>query len=89
MAKSKTQSAIDASTKKKDCPFASVEEFMAVAKPIALVVDGQAKAANVKAFSSGSFGWFMNDKVTLMIDGKPTKCQCNFNIVVVGSKPNE
>lgn len=39
-----------------------------------------------KDFTSGAFGFFNNEKVTLMIDGIPVKFQANFQLVAVGSK---
>jgi hypothetical protein len=37
-------------------------------------------------FSTGSLGWYANDKVTLMIDGIPVKAQVAITVTVVNSK---
>ncbi len=42
--------------------------------------------ADVKQFSTGSFGWYMNSKTTVMIDGKAVSVQIGMNLTVVGSK---
>jgi hypothetical protein len=39
-----------------------------------------------KDFSSGAFGYFNNEKVTLVINGIPVKFQANIQLVAVGSK---
>lgn len=39
-----------------------------------------------KDFASTAFGFFNNDKVTLVINGVPVKFQANFQLVAVGSK---
>jgi len=35
---------------------------------------------------AGSFGWYNNDKVELLVNGKLVKCQLGLSITVVGSK---
>jgi len=42
--------------------------------------------AEVKTFSTGSFGWYMNGKTVVTIDGKPVSVQIGMNLTVVGSK---
>lgn len=69
------------------CPVTKAQ-FLASAKPLAVNIDGQIKSADVKEFSSGSFGFFLGDKVTLNIGGTPVKCQVTCSIVAVGSKPS-
>jgi hypothetical protein len=44
------------------------------------------QAAVLREFSSGSLGWYAGEKITLMIDGMPVKCQVGVNITIVGSK---
>lgn len=70
---------------KTECPF-TLEAFLQKARTLALMVDGQPKAMAVKDFKTGSFGWFTNEKITLVVDGKSLRCQMNFSIVAVGSK---
>lgn len=43
--------------------------------------------AEKREFSTGSVGWNGNGKVTLMVDGKPVRCQVSLNVTVIGSKP--
>lgn len=75
-----------ASASTKSCPVTK-DQFLKKAKPLAINIDGQLRSADIKEFSSGSFGFYMGDKVTLEIDGVPVKFQCSMNLVAVGSKP--
>ena len=45
--------------------------------------------ADPKSFKSGSYGFFLNDKITIEIDGKPVKLQANIVLTVANSKPKE
>jgi hypothetical protein len=45
--------------------------------------------AEVKQFSTGSFGWYMNGKTVVTVDGKPVSVQIGMNLTVVGSKDAE
>jgi hypothetical protein len=45
--------------------------------------------ADPKTFSTGSFGWYMNGKTTITVDGKPLPVQVGLNLTVVGSKDAE
>ena len=38
--------------------------------PEGRVINGQDMLAEVKAFSTGSFGWYLNGKTTILVDGK-------------------
>jgi hypothetical protein len=42
--------------------------------------------AEVKQFSTGSFGWYMNGKTVVTVDGKTVSVQIGMNMTVVGSK---
>ena len=42
--------------------------------------------AEVKAFSTGSFGWYLNGKTAIEVDGKVVSVQIGMNMTVVGSK---
>lgn len=68
------------------CPITK-EAFAEKANPIAVVINGETKVATPKEFASGSFGYFFNEKVVVMIDGVPVKLQANVILTVVGSKP--
>lgn len=39
-----------------------------------------------RSFSTGSFGYYTNDKITVMIGGIPTLCQVGLTVTVVNSK---
>jgi hypothetical protein len=64
----------------------SKSQFLAKAEPMKISIQGQDMLAEVKAFSTGSFGWYLNGKTTVMVDGKPLSIQIGMNLTVVGSK---
>ena len=64
----------------------SLKQFQEKAEPLKVVINGQEMVADVKAFSTGSFGWNINGKMTLTVDGKPLSVQIGMNMTVVGSK---
>ena len=68
------------------CPV-SVEEFMQGAQSFTIqLADGAAVLLKPKRFSTGSFGWFANDKVLMDVEGTPVKVQANLLLTVIGSK---
>lgn len=81
MAKSKTPAAKENTSK---CPI--TREQFADAKPLVIEIDGKQVVAPRKDFSSGSFGWYANEKVVVTVDGTPVKVQANISLVVVSSK---
>jgi len=70
---------------KSSCPV-SQSQFLAKAEPLKITINGQEMLAEVKAFSTGSFGWYLNGKSTVSVDGKPVSIQIGMNLTVVGSK---
>jgi len=70
---------------KTTCPFTK-SEFMDKAKAIKVEVGGVPMHAEPKAFSTGSFGWYLSGKATLMVDGQPVQVQVGANLAVIGSK---
>jgi len=64
----------------------SLKQFQEKAEPLKVVINGQEMLAEVKAFSTGSFGWNINGKMTITVDGKPLSVQIGMNMTVVGSK---
>jgi hypothetical protein len=70
---------------KSPCPV-SLSQFLEKAEPLKVVINGQEQLAEVKSFSTGSFGWYINGKTTVMVDGKPLSVQIGMNLTVVGSK---
>ena len=73
---------------KSPCPL-SKTQFIEKAEPVKLVINGQELVADKRDFSTGSFGWYYNGKVTVTVDGKPLSVQVGLNLTVVGSKEAE
>ena len=73
---------------KSPCPV-SLSQFLEKAEPLKVIINGQEMLAEVKAFSTGSFGWYINGKTTVTVDGKPLSVQIGMNMTVVGSKEAE
>jgi hypothetical protein len=62
------------------------ERFKSSAKPIQVEINGTPFLAQVKEFSTGSFGWNLNSKGTFQVDGVPVNVQIGLNLTVIGSK---
>lgn len=73
---------------KSPCPV-SLSQFKEKAEPLKVVINGQEMLAEVKAFSTGSFGWYINGKTNVTVDGKLLSVQIGMNLTVVGSKEAE
>jgi hypothetical protein len=54
-----------------------------------VIINGQEMTAEVKEFSTGSFGWNINGKTNVTVDGKTLSVQIGMNLTVVGSKDAE
>ena len=61
-------------------------EFHAHAQPIEVTVNGVPMLADVKEFSTGSLGWYLNGKSTVRVGDKPVTVQIGMNLTIVGSK---
>ena len=70
---------------KSPCPV-SLTQFLEKAEPVKVVINGQEMLAEVKSFSTGSFGWYINGKTVITVDGKALSVQIGMNMTVVGSK---
>ena len=70
---------------KSPCPV-SLTQFLEKAEPVKVTINGQEMIAEVKSFSTGSFGWYINGKTTVTVDGKALSVQIGMNMTVVGSK---
>lgn len=70
---------------KTTCPI-SREQFRKGAKPVTVVINGIPMVAEVKEFSTGSLGWYLNGKAAIEIDGVPVSAQIGMNLTIVGSK---
>lgn len=67
------------------CPV-SRADFRTHAKPVKIDINGVPMTAQVKEFSTGSFGWYLNGKTTIEVDGKEVTVQIGMNLTVIGSK---
>jgi hypothetical protein len=73
---------------KSGCPI-SQTQFLELAEPLKITINGQDMLAEVKSFSTGSFGWYLNGKTVITVGGKPLSVQIGMNLTVVGSKEAE
>jgi hypothetical protein len=67
------------------CPITR-EDFIAKAEPLKIDIGGFPLVAEPRSFSTGSFGWYVNGKASLTVDGKALSVQVGMNLIVVGSK---
>ena len=70
---------------KTNCPI-SRADFLAHAKPVTIDLGGFPVTAEPREFSTGSFGWYVNAKSPIEVDGKKLSVQVGMNLIVVGSK---
>jgi hypothetical protein len=70
---------------KSPCPL-SLAHFIEKAEPLKISINGQDMIAEVKSFSTGSFGWYLNGKTAISVDGKVVSVQIGMNLTIVGSK---
>ena len=62
------------------------EHFRNEAQPVEIIINGVPLTAEVKEFSTGSLGWYLNGKVNLKIGEKSVSVQIGLNLTIVGSK---
>lgn len=62
------------------------QQFRDSAKPVVVVINGKEFEVARKEFSTGSLGWYLNDKMDIEIAGHKVKVQIGLNLTVVGSK---
>jgi hypothetical protein len=82
MAKQKSETP---ASKKTTCSVTR-EQFRAGAKPLEVVINGVPMIAQVKEFSTGSFGWYLNGKTVVKIGDVPVSAQIGMNLTAVNSK---
>lgn len=70
---------------KTTCPV-SRAEFKEKAKPVEVVIDGNKLLAVNREFSTGSLGWNISNKMTIMVGDTPVTVQVGLNLTIVGSK---
>jgi len=69
----------------KSCPVTRAE-FREQAQPVKVEINGIPMMAEVKEFSTGSLGWYLNGKTVIEVGGKQVSVQIGMNLTVVGSK---
>lgn len=62
------------------------KQFKENAKAIEVVINGVPMTAEVKEFSTGSLGWYLNGKMSVKIGDSPVTVQIGMNLTIVGSK---
>jgi hypothetical protein len=71
--------------KKTNCPVTR-EEFTQTAKPVEVVIAGVPMMAEVREFTTGSLGWYLNGKSTIKVGEKLVPVQIGLNLTLIGSK---
>ncbi len=70
---------------KSTCPVTR-GEFLRDATPVEITINGIPMTADVKEFSTGSLGWFLNGKANVKVGDKSVSVQIGLNLTIVGSK---
>ncbi|MBS0265573.1 MAG: hypothetical protein JSS02_26810 [Planctomycetes bacterium] len=70
---------------KSSCPVTRAQ-FVEQAKPVEVIINGVPMVAEVKEFSTGSLGWYLNGKATVRVGETPVSVQIGMNLTIVGSK---
>ena len=70
---------------KSNCPVTRAE-FLNEARPVEITVNGIPMTAEVKEFSTGSLGWYLNGKTNVKVGEKSVSVQIGMNLTIVGSK---
>lgn len=61
-------------------------DFRESAQPVKVVINDIPMMAEVKEFSTGSLGWYLNAKTLIDVGGKQVSVQIGMNLTIVGSK---
>lgn len=67
------------------CPVTR-QEFREGAQAVKVVINDIPMMAEVKEFSTGSLGWYLNGKTVIDVGGKQVSVQIGMNLTIVGSK---
>lgn len=62
------------------------QQFRDAAKSVVVTINGKEFKVPKKEFSTGSLGWYLNEKMDVEIDGHDIKVQIGLNLTIVGSK---
>lgn len=71
--------------KKTTCPITRTQ-FRDHAKSVVVQIGDERMEADVKEFSTGSLGWYLNGKTKIEIDGIKVPVQIGLTLTLVGSK---
>jgi hypothetical protein len=71
--------------KKTICPI-SRHDFRTNAKAVTITINNVPLVAEVKEFSTGSMGWYLNGKTSIDVGGTLVPVQIGMNLTIVGSK---
>lgn len=71
--------------KKTTCPITR-NQFRNNAKPVTIMIGDEKMEVDVKEFSTGSLGWYLNGKTKIEVDGVRVPVQIGLNLTIVGSK---
>ena len=69
-------------------PWADAKAFLAEGGELG-VQDLTGVKGKARVFSTGSYGWNMNGKAKVVVNGKECMLQVSVNAIVIGSKPAE
>ena len=61
-------------------------EFRALASDIAVSIADSRHIAEVKEFSTGNLGWYLNGKTSVKVGNEVVRVQIGMNLTVIGSK---
>lgn len=67
-------------------PVITRKAFLAAAKALTVTIDGFPMGAEVKEFSTGSYGWNINAKASIKVGDQAVPVQVGLNLTVVNSK---
>lgn len=70
---------------KTTCPITR-DDFRQHAQAVEMTIAGVPFLAEVKEFSTGSLGWYLNGKSTIKVGDRPVSVQIGVNLTIVGSK---
>lgn len=62
------------------------QQFRQHAQGVEVTINGVPMLAEVKEFSTGSLGWYLNGKSTIKVGDSPVSVQIGLNLTIVGSK---
>ena len=71
--------------RKTTCPVTRAE-FVSNVKPVLILIGDQKLQAEVKEFSTGSLGWYLNGKAFIDVGGTSVPVQVGLNLTIIGSK---